>query len=140
MDDQNFQNDPVTQSTESTQENFYQDNTEAVDSAQPTPVYYTVEEQPKQQTSALAVVGLVMGIVSILFSCCYGLGIFFGIAGIICSALSKKKSKSGIGTAGLICSIIGTVFSVIMIIYVVAVAAMLVNDPEFMNSFTRSYY
>lgn len=134
MDEQNFsndfQNDQVTENAQADamQNNYYQDNTAA-----PYPQTYAYSQPEQKQSNPLAIVGLVMGILSIVFACCYGIGVFFGIAGIICSALSKKKGKSGMGTAGLICSIIGTVLSVIMIIYVVVVFAAVLTDPEMQN-------
>lgn len=140
MDGQNFSNDlqneqepyEVKADTTATQNNYYQDNTQ-VPPYQPQYADYSQPQQPQNQSNPLAVVGLVMGILSIVFACCYGIGIIFGIAGIICSALSKKKGKSGVGTAGLICSIIGTVLSVLMIIYFVAIFAYAFSDPEVQN-------
>lgn len=98
MDGQNFQNDN------------YQDYTANVQS-QP------VVEPEQNQSNTMAVVSLVLGITAIVFACCCGLGFILGIAGIICAVMANKKNKSGIGTAGLICSIIGTVFGVFGIIY-----------------------
>lgn len=70
------------------------------------------------QTNVLAIVGLVMGILAIVLGCCMGwVGIIPGIAGIICSVLSKKQGKTGMATAGLICSIIGCVVGLIMVIF-----------------------
>lgn len=98
MDGQNFQNN-------------YQ---------QPTP-----PEGP-QKTDTLAIVSLILGIASIVFGCCITyLGIALGVGGIICSVMSKKKQKSGLATAGLVCSIIGIVFAVIWIIFSVAIMGML---------------
>lgn len=58
--------------------------------------------------------------------CCVTyLGIALGVGGIICSVMSKKKQKSGLATAGLVCSIIGIVFAVIWIIFSVAIVGML---------------
>lgn len=143
MDEQNFPNDfqddqvtgnvqeePVQE--EPAQTNYYQDNTQTP-YQQSYANTYSEPQQPKNQTNILAIVGLVLGILSIVLSCCYGIGILFGIAGIICSALSKKKGKSGVGTAGLICSIVGTVFSVLMIIYFIAIFAYAFSDPDLQN-------
>lgn len=141
MDGQNFQNEQGTQNTETTQNNFYQDNTGMYSTPQPAPTYYSAPEQPKQQTSALAVVGLVLGIISILFACCFGVTIFLGIAGIICSALALKKGKSGIATAALICSIVGTIFSLISVIYWVTCFVIAASDPSIADSiYGSSYY
>lgn len=98
MDNQNFQNN-------------YQ---------QPTP-----PEQP-QKTDTLAIVSLILGIAAIIFGCCVTyLGIALGIGGIICSVMSKKKQKSGMATAGMVCSIIGIVFAVLWIIVGAAIIGML---------------
>ena len=48
--------------------------------------------------------------------CCAWYGLIAGIPGIICSVLAKKEEKSSLATAGLVCSIIGTVLAVIMTI------------------------
>ncbi len=109
MDGQNFQNNP------------YQ---------QPTP-----PEGPKK-TDALAIVSLVLGIVSIVMSCCYTyLGIALGIGGIICSVMSNKKQKSGLATAGMVCSIIGLVLSVLLLIFSAAILAMLASSGYDVSSF-----
>ena len=138
----NFQNNNTTQTQESVNEgsNYYQDNTQ-VPPVNPQPVYtQPVQLQPQKQTNVLAGVGLGLGIASILFCCCYGVvGLIFGIAGIICSALSKKKGKSGVGTAGLVCSIIGTVLSVlVLIIFVVAFSTL--DWTEVINEYESGMY
>lgn len=99
MDGQNFQN------------NNYQ---------QPTP------PEPKKNDT-LAIVSLILGIAAIVMGCCITyLGIALGIGGIVCSVMSKNKSgKSGLGTAGMVCSIIGIVFAVIWIVGSVAIMGML---------------
>ncbi len=99
MDGQNFQN------------NTYQ---------QPTP------PEPKK-TDTLAIVSLILGIAAILMGCCITyLGIALGIGGIVCSVMSKNKAgKSGLATAGMVCSIIGIVFAVIWIVGNVAIIGML---------------
>ncbi len=90
MDDQNLQN------------NSYQ---QPVTPAEP------------QKTDTLAIVSLILGIAAILLGCCVTyLGIALGVGGIVCSVLSKKKQKSGLATAGMICSIIGIVFAVLWIV------------------------
>ena len=148
MDGQNFDNNQVNNNVNTeqpvqqpTQQNFYQDNTAAntnpyaYTQQQVPPVYNAAQPQP-QQSNALSIVSLVLGILSILFGCCYGIGIVFAIAGIICAVVGKKKGKKGgIGTAG-----IGAVLSVIMLIYVIIVGVALFNDPSFMNELESIYY
>ncbi len=117
------------------QENFYQENLDNI------PTSPSVEDvaAPKK-TDALAVVSLVMGILSIVMCCCYGIGAIFGIPGLICAILSKKKAKSGLATAGLVCSIIGLVLSVIAIVYYVIYFVAIFSDPELMGTIMESYY
>lgn len=136
MDGQNFQNE----------QNYYQETP-----VEETPVnntYHQYQAAPatvveKQSTDAKAVVALVMGILSIVGCCCYGIGAVPAIVGLILAIMSKKKNPSGIATAGLVCSIIGLVFSVIAIIYFVAVFAFAFNSPEYTelyNEIYNSYY
>ncbi len=91
-------------------EDFYQNNTQQASYQQTAPA-----KEP-QKTNALAVIGLILGILSILLGCCAWYGLIAGIPGIICSVLAKKEEKSSLATAGLVCSIIGTVLAVIMTI------------------------
>lgn len=115
MDGQNFGNDQ-NQNTgnqySGSQYNNYQDNMSNS--------YYGApgQGQPGQSTSGVQVAGLVLGILSIVTCCFYGVpGLILGIIGLVCAIKGRKHSRSGIGTAGLVCSIIGLVFSVISTIY-----------------------
>lgn len=74
----------------------------------------------------MGIASLVLGILALLigiFSAgAYGwLGAIFGLIGIILGALGRKDSeKTGIATAGLVCSIIGLVLSLILYIACIA--------------------
>lgn len=71
----------------------------------------------QNKTDVLSIIGLVLGILSILMGCCCTwLGLILGIAGVICSIIGNKNSKTGLGTAALICSIVGCVFAVLGVI------------------------
>lgn len=113
MDGQNMNNE----------QNNYQDNTAA------TPVTPVVEAASEKKADALAIISLVAGILSILLACCYPyVGVVLAIVGIVLAIVSKNKNgKSGLGTAGLICSIVGVVLTIIMIILVVIGAAALAS-------------
>ena len=78
-------------------------------------------QEPKQ-SSALAIVSLVCGILSIV--CCYctmGITIIPAIVAIICGAIALKKGQSkGLSIAGLVCGIIGLLLSASMLIYVIS--------------------
>ena len=69
----------------------------------------------------LCITGMVLGIVSLIFCWFYMINtvsLVTSIIGVICASMGRKKARmagisSGIGTAGLVCSIIGLVFSAI---------------------------
>lgn len=75
--------------------------------------------QPVQQegSNGLAVAALVLGIMSIVFAFLFvWIGLITGIVGIILAVQSRKNpAKKGMGTAGLVCSIIGLALSGLMI-------------------------
>lgn len=102
MDGQNFQNNP------------YQ---------QPVP-----PNEPKK-TDTMSIVALIVGIASIVTSCRYAyLSIPLGIGGIVCSIMANKKQKSGLAIAGLVCSIIGLVLTVLLLIIGALAVAMLASQ------------
>lgn len=92
-------------------------------------------EQP-QKNDTLAIVSLILGIASIIMCCIPYLGIALGIGGIICSVMSSKKQKSGLATAGMVCSIIGIVIAVLMIIFNAVILGILATSGYDLSSFT----
>lgn len=97
----------------------YQDNTSTYTTYQST-MPPTVPQS--QGANGLQITGLVLGIISIVSCCCYGItGVIFGIAGLVCSIMGNKENKHGVGTAGLVCSIIGLVLSVLVILMYVII-------------------
>ena len=69
-----------------------------------------------------AIAGLILGILSVIFSCCYGLGFVLGIVGLVFTIMARKSgNKEGVCTAGLILSIVGVVLGIIMFILTVFV-------------------
>ena len=122
-------------------ENNYQDNTNVTYQA-------PVQTEP-HKANGLQIAGLVCGILAICFSCCYGIpGILLGVAGLICGIKGNKKGKNGVGTAGVVCSIIGLILGVIMLVYYIvvlgAVFAMIgsgsMDAEQLMQEIYGSYY
>ncbi len=73
--------------------------------------------EKQNQDNRLAIAGMILGIISILGSCIFGIyGLLSGIVGLIVSILSRKHSKSGMGVAGIVCSIIGILLSILMLL------------------------
>ena len=68
----------------------------------------------------MAVAGLILGILSLIGGSIPGVNAFplwlLGVVGIILSSLARKKQPSGVATAGLVLSIIGTILSLITFI------------------------
>lgn len=87
--------------------------------------------EDRKPSNGFAIASLILGILSILFSCCYGFGIFLSIPGIILAIVSKKSSGgklSGMAIGGLVCSILGTLIAVFMI----AAIVKLFSSEDFM--------
>ncbi|MBK5441932.1 MULTISPECIES: DUF4190 domain-containing protein [unclassified Peribacillus] len=86
-----------------------------------------------KQSNSKAIVSLIMGILSLLIPF---IGIILGILGLIFASKSKKEmaqsGESGIGlvTAGKICSIIGIILNVIMILIFLVLFFFTVNTDS----------
>ncbi len=112
--------EPVTDQETRTESNsgYYQDNTASFVQPQVqsyAEYSYSVQGAQQQSTNVLAIVSLVLGIFSIVLGCCTAwVGCLFGIGGIVCAVLSRKSGKSGMATAGLVCSIIGIIIGLIV--------------------------
>ena len=69
----------------------------------------------EKQSNGLAIASMVLGIVAIILLCApvpFGYGAWvLAIVGIVLAAKAKKVSKSGMATAGLVCSIISLAIS-----------------------------
>jgi len=72
-----------------------------------------------QQTDQYEIIALIFGILSLLCCCFGGLALPIGIIGIIFSVLAKNKNQtlSNVGIAAIICSVLGTVISLIMLVF-----------------------
>ena len=83
----------------------------------------------------MAVAGLVLGILSIVGGIIPGVNAFpmwlFGIVGIVLSAIARKRDGSGMATAGLVLSIIGTILSFIFFLACAVCAAGIAGSTLF---------
>ena len=79
----------------------------------------------------MGVASLVLGIISLvwaLLAAVFGgtwISALIGVIGIILGAVAKKQAPSGVATAGLVLSIIGTILSLLFVIACVACAGAL---------------
>lgn len=90
---------------------------------------YTPETEVAPAKKTMAIWSLIMGIASLVCSCCGG-GLLWGILGVVFASSSKKNNEDGDGMAkaGKIMGIIGIVLSVIAaiiwgVVYAVGILA-----------------
>lgn len=93
---------------------------------------------PKDPGKGFSIAGLVLGIVAVALSWSYGVGLICGIIGIVMAVLGKKKSteagfvNTGMATAGLVLSIIGTCFAgLLTVICVSACSCTTCGNPYY---------
>ena len=81
---------------------------------------------PQEGGKGMAIASMVLGIVSIVLCCFWYISLTAVILGIIFAVLSNKKvGKCGMATAGIVCSIIGMIFAIaIIVIAVLGLAAL----------------
>ncbi len=74
----------------------------------------------KEYGNGFGITGLVLGILSLVcITLLPPIGIILGIFGIVFSAVQQKRTPTGVGTAGLITSIIGLILSIVMTILLI---------------------
>ncbi len=103
-----------------------------------------MEQLQTQKPLPNATAVLVLGIVSIVICCCYGIGIVPGIIAIVLAGKDKKlyAESPGVYTeasfknlnAGRICAIIGLILGALYLAYVIAMIAIFgfetLRDPQ----------
>lgn len=114
MDEMN-NNEVVQETAEPTVENTVE-----------TPVNSTVNPMAAAPQGAgdkkgMAIASLVLGLVSVVFCCAWYLAIPAAIVGLVLGIKANKVVKTGLGTAGIVLSIIGLIVAVIWVIVVVII-------------------
>ena len=88
------------------------------DTNNPFSIFYVKDQQPGK---GLAIASIVMGIISFFLIRFHIVSVAFGLLGILFAALAPSKGcKGGIQVAGLVLSIIGTLFAVLATIAFIA--------------------
>lgn len=124
MDDQNYGNGQNSSGSQSG--NYYQDYTSNVQQYQAPP-----QNDGPNKANGMQIAGLVLGIIGIPASCCYGIGLIFGIIGLILALVGNKQNKgSGVGIGGLVCSIIAIIFGILAATYyIMIIMGMMGSGP-----------
>ena len=68
--------------------------------------FYPPNEPPQ---SGYAVASLILGIMGLLFGCCYGIGSLLGVASIVLAIISRNYTNdrmTSVATAGMVCGIL----------------------------------
>lgn len=106
------------------------------------PVYQqpAYPQQPTVPGKGMGIAGMVLGIVSLALFCIWYLAIPCAIVGAVLGGMSMSKAKavgmkSGVGVAGVVCSCISLG---VTIIYTIIIAAAVAETANFLGSF--DYY
>jgi hypothetical protein len=108
------------------------------------PGYPGVQGVPMQKNNGMAIASMVLGIIGVVFSCCYGIGVLAAIPGLIFSFISMKKigktgeKGKGMAVAGIVCSAV----AIIIAIYVIVNLIIFFNSSEgatFWDTFYKAY-
>lgn len=77
-------------------------------------------------SKGMAIASMILGIVSIVLCCIWYISLIAGIVGIVLGIMhNRKNEKSGMATAGIICSVIGIILTIaILILAAIGIAAM----------------
>lgn len=82
--------------------------------------FNSVDSQPSgpQQNNGLAIASMVLGIIAIVLNCCSAwYGLVLAIVGLVLGIVSNKNyGRKGMATAGIVCSIVALVLTVLWII------------------------
>lgn len=103
--------------------------------------YQAPGAQPQpNKANALQIISLICGIAGIVMGCCIPfVGIVLGIIGLICAIVGNKQGKTGVGTGGLVCSIIALVLGLIILVLGLIMGVALIPMLDELSSYS-SYY
>ena len=96
--------------------------------------------QPPKNTNGYAIASMVLGIISCALVCIYYIALIVGIIAIALYFPAKKRGKNGMATAGLICGIVGTAISGILLAYAIIMASTIMNGVKDFRELFRYYY
>lgn len=92
---------------------------------------------PQDPGKGLAIASMVCGIAGLVLAWFSGTGLVPGIVGLILAIMSGNKSqavglkRSGMATAGLVCSIISLALSAIMLVCFICTCTALASTPSY---------
>ncbi len=108
---------------------------------QPQGQYNSPYNAPVQKPgpNACQIISLILGILSII-CCCWGIvAIIFGVVGIVLAVIGNKGHKHGVGTGGLVTSIIGLALAVILLVLSYTAFVTLPSNINDLNEWFEEY-
>lgn len=90
--------------------------------SQPPPPPQMDPNAPKDR-KVFAIVSMICGIISVVFSCAWYLAIILAIVAIVLGCMSLKSSGKGMAIAGIICGGIGVVASIVFFVLAIGLIA-----------------
>lgn len=94
------------------------------------PPYYPNPIAPNQKGDGLAVASLVLGILSVVTCCAWGLSIVCGIIGLILGIVAKIKGSSGMSVAGIVLNCCGIALGIFCLIGIASTGSFSVIYEE----------
>ena len=91
---------------------------------------FVAEQNGKGRFFAFGIASMVLGIVSVLCCCFFGVPIVFSVTAIVFAGLRINKRPDGFAIAGLVTGIVGLLFNVMMLVFVIANGGIDVTVPE----------
>ena len=79
------------------------------------------------EKKGLRIASLVLGIISVVFSCAWYIAIPCGIIGLILGIVAAKSGKNGMSTAGIVLSVIGIIVAIVWLIVVAVILTEYIN-------------
>ena len=86
----------------------------------------TKKSGEKFNTESFGIIGLTLGITSIIFM--GNNGILLGIVGLIFSMIQQKKNPTKIGKAGIIVNIVGIILAIVFLIVFIKYLAPIIQE------------
>ena len=102
----------------------------------PAPNFYPNAPAPVPGKT-LGIVSLILSIVSVVFACCYGFGIIFAIAGVICGILGMKQAKQ-VGEKNTLAMVGAIISGVFILINIIVLVVMIIGIMS--TSMSSGYY
>ncbi len=107
----------------------------------PVPNMYTnSQSQPNKPADTMALVGMILGIVSLCLCCFNLIDLPFAIAGLVLGILGVKSTKrKGMAIAGIVCSAIAVLLCISLFINGMELSSSLSNDMDDLEDILRVY-